>query len=120
MSKINPSSVTSDPSLDKNYDYPLKSDITGSKDTKRVLSLDNILTPPKTIQEEWHEPRLSARQKEEEKERRDQMKKLDYHKLVANQRVANNKIYDIKEEQENIKKEIPIIWRKVLPLPVLF
>ena len=74
MTKINPSSLTSDPSLDKKHDYPLKSDITGSKDTKRVLSLDNILTPPKTIQEEWHEPRLSARQKEEEKERRDQMK----------------------------------------------
>ena len=68
MTKINPSSVTSDPSLDKKHDYPLRSGITGnidSKDTKRVLSPDNILTPPKTIQEEWHEPRLSARQKEE-------------------------------------------------------
>ena len=78
MTKITPSSVTLYPSLDKKYDYPLRSGIIGSKDTNRVLSPDNILTPPKTIQEEWHEPRLAARQKEEEKERRDQMKKLDY------------------------------------------
>ena len=55
------------------------------------------------MKEEGHEPKMSTRQKEEEKGRRDQMKELDYHKLVANQRVANNKIYDIKEEQENIK-----------------
>ena len=89
--------------MDKKHDYPLRSGITGSKDTKRVLSPDNILTPPKTIEEEWYEPRLYVRQKEEEKERRDQMKELDYYKLVANQRVAYNKIYDIKEEQENIK-----------------
>ena len=108
MTKITPSSVTSDPSMDKKHDYPVRSGITASKDTKRVLSPDNILSPPKSIQEEWHEPRLSAHQKEEEKERRDQIKGLDYHKLIANQTVANNKIYDIKEEQENIKKEVPM------------
>ena len=49
MTKITPSSVTSDPSLDKKHDYPLRSGITGFNDTKRVLSPDNILTPPKTI-----------------------------------------------------------------------
>ena len=108
MTKITPSSVTSDPSLDKKHDYSLRSGITASKDTKRVLSPDNIRSPPKSIQEEWHEPRLYVRQKEEEKERRDQMKELDYHKLIASQTVANNKIYDIKEEQENIKKEVPM------------
>ena len=69
MTKITPSSVTSDPSLDKKHDYPLRSGIIGSKETKRLLSPDNILTPPKSIQEEWHEPQLSAHQKEEEKEK---------------------------------------------------
>ena len=36
------------------------------------------------------------------------MKELDRRELVANQRVANNKIYDIKEEQKSLKKEIPM------------
>ena len=98
MTYITPSSETS-------HDYLLRS---GSKDTKRVLSPDNILKPPKTMKEEGHEPKMSTRQKEEEKGRRDQMKELDYHKLVANQRVANNKIYDTKKEQENLKKDIPM------------
>ena len=134
MTKITPSLVTLDPSLDKKHYYPLRSDITGnidSKGTKRALSLNNILTPSKTIQEKQNEPRLyvrqkkvekerryqmkeSARQKEEKKERRDQMKELDYYKLVTNHRVANNKIYDIKEEQENIKKGIPIFEKYFL------
>ena len=58
--------------------------------------------------------KMSTRQKEEEKGRKDRMKELDYHKLVANQRLANNKIYDIKEEQEIIKKEAPMIERDFL------
>ena len=36
------------------------------------------------------------------------MKELDYLKLIAHQEVARNKIYDIKEEQENLEKEVPI------------
>ena len=42
------------------------------------------------------------------------MKELDYHKLIANQTVANNKIYDIKEEQENIKKKISMFEKYLL------
>ena len=99
------------PSSETSHDYLLRS---GSKDTKRVLSPNNILKPPKTMKEEGHEPKMSTRQKEEEKGRRDQMKELGYHKLVANQRVVNNKIYDIKEEQENIKKEALMIERDFL------
>ena len=86
MTKITPSSVTSDQSLDKKYDYPLisgiidpsvdkkhdyplRSGIKDSKNMKKVLSLDNLLTPPKKIQEEWPEPRLYTRQKEKENEK---------------------------------------------------
>ena len=36
------------------------------------------------------------------------MNELDYHKLMTHQKVARNKIYNIKEEQENLEKEVPI------------
>jgi len=36
------------------------------------------------------------------------MEVFDYHKLVAHQRKANIKNYDIKEEQENLEKEVPM------------
>ena len=122
MTNINPSSENSNPSSDRKHNYPLRSGI-----TEILLSPNNIKSSPKTMKCEKsdkdpmkhitdehldalnsYQKEVGRKVKEDDSERRDQMKDLDYHKLVVNQRVANNKIYDTKKEQENLKKDIPM------------
>ena len=49
---------------------------------------------------------MGRKVKEDDSERRDQMKELDYHKLITLQEVARKKIYNIKEEQVNLEREV--------------
>ena len=119
MTRMNPSLEQSNLSSDDKYDYLLRSETIDSKDMKRVLSPRHILTPPKTMKDEEmdimrkitndhldamnaHQKEVKSKVKEDESKRRDQMGEFDYHKLVTHQREANIKIYDIKEEQENL------------------
>ena len=122
MTKIDPSLENSNPLSDKKHNYPLKS---GTKE--RVLSSSNIQLPSKTMKNEnndkdpmkkitddyldalnAYQEEVEIKVREDDSERRDQMKELDYHELIAHQEVARKKIYKIKEKHANIEKEVPI------------
>ena len=114
MTEINAFEEQSNLSLDKKHNCLLRSSTTDSKDMKRVLSPNNILTSPKTVKGDDSEmvltrkksndhlnalkahQEVSRRMKEDSSEKRDRMKDLDYNIQIAHQSVARMKIVDIK------------------------